>query len=49
MTTEQRAKELIRLLRKEGLTISRVVVEGRKIDVELAQNDAPQKIDSVQW
>lgn len=49
MTTEQRALELVRQLRNDGINVASVVVEGRKIQIELAQKDAPPKIDGVQW
>ncbi|EDM70794.1 hypothetical protein RAZWK3B_15393 [Roseobacter sp. AzwK-3b] len=49
MTAHDRAMELVRQLRQEGLDVVRIVVEGRKIDVEIAQKDAPQQIDRVKW
>lgn len=48
-TTEQRALDLVRMLRKDGETIRRVVVEGRKIVVEFADGEPVQKIDEVKW
>src|SRR5690554_287224 len=48
-TAQARALEMVRDLRREGLDVSRVIVEGRKIEIEVAVKDAPQKIDSVQW
>lgn len=44
-----RALEMVRQLRREGLDVARVVIEGRKIEIELAQKDAPMKIDLVEW
>jgi hypothetical protein len=48
-TTEQRALDLVRQLSKDGQTIRRVVVEGRKITIELASAEPVQKIDEVKW
>lgn len=45
----ERALEMVRQLRREGLDVARVVVEGRKIEIEIAQKDAPMKIDAVKW
>lgn len=49
VSTNDRALEMVRQLRSEGLDVARVVVEGRKIEIELAQRDEPQKIDGVKW
>ncbi len=35
-STNERALEMVRQLRREGLDVARVVVEGRKIEIELA-------------
>jgi hypothetical protein len=48
-TTEQRALDLVRQLRKEGETIRRVELEGRKIVIELADRNEPLRIDEVNW
>lgn len=48
-STNDRVLEMIRELRREGLDVARVIVEGRKIEIEFAQKDAPQKIDNVEW
>ena len=48
-STEQRALEMARQLRKDGETIRRVVVEGRRIEIELVQGETVQKIDEVKW
>lgn len=49
MNTQDRALEMVKQLRREGLDVARVVVEGRKYEIELAQKDAPQKLDEVKW
>ena len=48
-TAQARALEMVRDLRREGLDVARVIVEGRKIEIEVAVKDAPQKIDNVKW
>lgn len=48
-STNARALEMVRDLRREGLDVARVIVEGRKIEIEVALKDAPQKIDTVKW
>lgn len=48
-TTDQRALDLVRQLRKDGETIRRVVVEGRKIEITFGDSNEPQKIDEVKW
>lgn len=48
-TTEQRALELVKLLRQAGENVSRVVVEGRKIEIEFSNGEPLQRIDGVKW
>nr|WP_296429690.1 hypothetical protein [Roseovarius sp. BRH_c41] len=48
-STDQRALELVRQLRQAGEIITRIVVDGRKIEIELADMNKPQKIDEVKW
>lgn len=49
MNTHQRATELVKELRQAGLEVARVVVEGKKIDVELVTDKKPQPLDGVKW
>lgn len=48
-SAEARALEMVRQFRRDGLDVSRVALDGRKIEIEFAQKDAPQKIDGVKW
>lgn len=48
-TTEQRALDLVRQLRKDGEIIRRVELEGRKIVIELADRNEQLKIEEVKW
>lgn len=49
MNTNDRAIEMVKELRQQGLDVARVVVEGRKIEITFKNQDEPQKIDNVQW
>lgn len=49
MTTNDRALEMVRQLRREGLDVARVVVEGRKIEIEFSSKNEPQRLDDVKW
>lgn len=49
MNTQQRACELVKELRQAGLEVARVVVDGKKIHVEFANDSKPQPIDGVNW
>ena len=48
-SAEARAIELVRQFRRDGIDVARVVLEGRRIEIEIAQKGAPQKIDQVKW
>jgi len=48
-SSNARALEMVRQLRSEGLDVARVILEGRKIEIEIVQQTAPQKIDGVKW
>jgi phage gp29-like protein len=44
---EQRAIALLRAVEKAGKTVSRVVVDGRRIELELASGESVDEFDRI--
>lgn len=47
MTTEQKALNLLNVFERAGKPVSRVVVEGRRIEIELATREDSDEFDRI--
>lgn len=49
MTAQERAIEYVKAFEQSGRPVKRVVIEGKRIEVEFAGEAKPQNADNVEW
>jgi len=47
--TDKRAAEIVRMYESEGKIVRRVVIEGKRVEVEFAPTEANPAPDFVAW
>ena len=48
-STQERAQELVKVFEKTGKPVKRVVIEGKRIEVEFEGEAKPETPDTVKW
>lgn len=47
--TDKRAAEIVQLYEQAGKIVRKVVIEGKRVEVEFDKDNAPKSPDFVQW